>query len=59
MLQGTHLASFAPAAADNIVSFLIFSHFETSAQDVLSLYHRITGEELDMTVPADLDDEDC
>jgi Rab GDP dissociation inhibitor len=35
------------------------SHFETCAQDVLSLYFRITGEQLDMTVPADLDEEDC
>lgn len=28
------------------------SHFKTAADDVLDMYHRITGEELDMTIPA-------
>ena len=30
-----------------------YSHFETVAQDVLWLYQRVTGEELDMTINAD------
>lgn len=29
------------------------SHFETTAADVLSLYKRITGQELDLTISAD------
>lgn len=36
------------------------SHFETAANDVLSLYQRITGTELDMTISADMnEDEDA
>jgi Rab GDP dissociation inhibitor len=36
------------------------SHFETAASDVLSLYRRITGKELDMSISADMgDDEDA
>ena len=34
------------------------SHFETCANDVLSLYTRITGTELDMNISADMNDED-
>jgi Rab GDP dissociation inhibitor len=34
------------------------SHFETAANDVLSLYHRITGTELDMNISADMTDDD-
>jgi Rab GDP dissociation inhibitor len=34
------------------------SHFETAADDVLSLYTRITGHELDMNISADMNDED-
>jgi hypothetical protein len=29
------------------------SHFETTAADVLSLYKRITGKDLDLTISAD------
>jgi Rab GDP dissociation inhibitor len=35
------------------------SHFETAADDVLSLYTRITGDQLDMTISADMNDEDA
>lgn len=36
------------------------SHFETMADDVLSLYKRITGEDLDMSISADMNqDDDC
>jgi len=35
------------------------SHFETAAEDVLSLYHRITGTDLDMNISADMNDEDA
>ncbi len=36
------------------------SHFETMADDVLSLYKRITGEDLDMNISADMNgDEDA
>jgi len=36
------------------------SHFETAADDVLSLYRRITGTDLDMNISADMnDDEDA
>merc|ERR1712023_322213 len=34
------------------------SHFESVAEDVLDLYERITGERLDLTIPADLDQDD-
>ena len=34
------------------------SHFETCANDVLDLYTRITGEELDMNISADMNEED-
>lgn len=34
------------------------SHFETCANDVLSLYTRITGTELDMNISADMNDSD-
>ena len=34
------------------------SHFETAANDVLSLYERITGTELDMNISTDFNDED-
>jgi len=34
------------------------SHFETTANDVLSLYKRITGQDLDMNISADMNDED-
>lgn len=36
------------------------SHFETAANDVLSLYERITGNKLDLSISADsTNDEDC
>ena len=35
------------------------SHFETVADDVMSLYQRITDKELDMSISADLDEDDC
>ncbi len=35
------------------------SHFETAADDVLSLYRRITGTEIDMNISADFNDEDA
>lgn len=35
------------------------SHFETAANDVLSLYERLTGEQLDMTISADTTDADA
>merc|ERR1711998_741012 len=34
------------------------SHFETTANDVLSLYTRITGEALDMSISAEMKDDD-
>jgi Rab GDP dissociation inhibitor len=34
------------------------SHFETTAEDVLSLYQRITGKELDLTISADTTEAD-
>jgi len=34
------------------------SHFESVADDVLDIYKRITGQELDMSIPADLEPED-
>jgi Rab GDP dissociation inhibitor len=34
------------------------SHFESVADDVLDIYKRITGQELDMSIPADLEQED-
>jgi len=34
------------------------SHFETAANDVLSLYHRITGTELDMNISADMTEDE-
>jgi len=35
------------------------SHFETAANDVLSLYKRITDTELDMNISADMSEEDA
>jgi Rab GDP dissociation inhibitor len=35
------------------------SHFESTAKDVLSLYTRITGDTLDMSISADLNDDGC
>ena len=35
------------------------SHFETAANDVLGLYERITGSPLDMSISAELTEEDC
>jgi Rab GDP dissociation inhibitor len=35
------------------------SHFETAADNVLSLYRRITGTEIDMNISADFNDEDA
>lgn len=35
------------------------SHFETAANDVLSLFERITGTSLDMNISADMDEEDA
>jgi Rab GDP dissociation inhibitor len=34
------------------------SHFETAANDVLSIYERITGEQLDMSISADTTQEE-
>lgn len=34
------------------------SHFETVAEDVLSLYKKVTGEHLDLHVDRDEDEED-
>ena len=33
--------------------FFIFSHFETVADDVLSIYKRIMGHDLDLTLPTE------
>ncbi|EQC28930.1 acetyltransferase [Saprolegnia diclina VS20] len=47
--------------ADNCfisASYDATSHFETTSDDVLSLYKRITGEELDMNINADSTDAD-
>lgn len=52
----------APGAGDSCYiskSYDATSHFETVADDILSLYERITGKELDMTISADLDEDDC
>lgn len=35
------------------------SHFETAADDVLSLYTRITGSVLDMNISADMNEDDA
>ncbi len=35
------------------------SHFETAANDVLSLIYRITGTELDMNISADMNEDDA
>ena len=35
------------------------SHFETAANDVLSLFQRITGTELDMNISADMNEDDA
>lgn len=36
------------------------SHFETAANNVLSLYERLTGTQLDMNINADsTNDEEC
>jgi Rab GDP dissociation inhibitor len=35
------------------------SHFETAANDVLSLYQRITGTELDMNISTDMNEDDA
>lgn len=35
------------------------SHFETAANDVLSLYERLTGQQLDMNISADTTDADA
>jgi Rab GDP dissociation inhibitor len=36
------------------------SHFETAANNVLSLYERLTGTQLDMTINADsTNDDEC
>ena len=34
------------------------SHFETCAEDVLSMYSRITGTELDMNISAEMTEDD-
>lgn len=34
------------------------SHFETAANDVLSLYKRITGNDLDMNISADMNEDE-
>lgn len=34
------------------------SHFEACAEDVLGLYKLITGEELDMSISAEMNEED-
>lgn len=34
------------------------SHFETCADDILSIYKRITGTELDMNISTDMNEED-
>lgn len=33
------------------------SHFETTAMDVLSMYERVTGEKLDLTIDPESDPE--
>ena len=33
--------------------FFTFSHFETVADDVLSIYKRIMGHDLDLTLPTE------
>lgn len=35
------------------------SHFETCANDILSIYERITGTQLDMNISTDATDDDC
>lgn len=51
----------ADGKADNCYiskSYDAASHFEQTANDVLDLYTRITGEELDMTISADMNEDD-
>ncbi|KAH9108706.1 hypothetical protein AeMF1_016135 [Aphanomyces euteiches] len=55
------LEPLADGRADNCFissSYDATSHFETTSDDVLSLYARITGEQLDMTINADSTDAD-
>lgn len=50
----------ADGRADNCYisrSYDATSHFETAANDVLSLYQRITGTALDMTISADMEED--
>jgi Rab GDP dissociation inhibitor len=57
------LAPVGDGNADNCYiskSYDATSHFETAADDVLSLYRRITGTNLDMNISADMnEDEDA
>lgn len=57
------LAPVGDGSADNCYiskSYDATSHFETAADDVLSLYRRITGTSLDMNISADMnEDEDA
>ncbi|CAM9887380.1 unnamed protein product [Chrysoparadoxa australica] len=56
--------TFAPTADGSVDSCYISesydatSHFETTSQDILSLYERITGEKLDLTINADSTEAD-
>ncbi len=55
------LEPVADGAADKCYiskSYDAASHFETAADDVLSLYKRITGTELDMNISADMTEDD-
>ena len=49
------------AAAESLYitkSYDATSHFESSSRDVLAIYERITGEQLDLNIQPSEDDED-
>lgn len=49
-------------AADNCFisrTYDATSHFETVADDVLELYKRITGTDLDMNISDEIGEDDC
>lgn len=56
--MGIFISNSYDATSYEWLNGLMCSHFETVAEDVLSLYKKVTGEHLDLHVDRDEDEED-
>ena len=57
LMDSLTLVSSTPLSLHTRLPIEVRSHFETTAKDVQSLYERVTGKELDLTIDPEVEEE--